>query len=134
MTKPFFVTIVFYGVLIIGGAHLVGVIETLRQWAALQELLDGLVYYILASNLILSLTAVGVLIAIWYRLRQTKWLIWSYFSLFIFFYWFDRLVLFQSRGYFRLPFAIILQTVAGLVLLVGLNRKTVKAYFGEPYA
>lgn len=134
MKKPFFVTISFYGVLIIGSAHLVGVIETLRQWAILQELLDGLVYYILVSNLTLSMAAIGVLTAIWYRLRQTRWYIWSYFSLSIFFYWLNRLVLFQSRDNFRLPFMIGLQIVTGLVLLLGLSRKSMKVYFGEPYA
>jgi len=131
---PFFVTIVFFGVLIIGSAHLIGVIETLRQWATLQELLDGLVYYILASNLILSLIAIGVLTAIWYRLRQTRWLIWSYFFFLIFFYWLDRILFFQSRDDYRLPFVIVLQIVIGLVLWLGLSRKSVKGYFGEPNA
>lgn|GEM_PF-1280116 len=134
MKLPFFVTIVFFGVLIIGSAHLIGVIETLRQWATLQELLDGLVYYILASNLILSLIAIGVLTAIWYRLRQTRWLIWSYFFFLIFFYWLDRILFFQSRDDYRLPFVIVLQIVIGLVLWLGLSRKSVKGYFGEPNA
>lgn len=113
---------------------MVGVIETFRQWAFLQELLDGLAYYILVSNLILSLAAIGVLTAIWYRLRRTRWLIMSYFSLFVFFYWLDRLMFFQSLDYFRLPFVIVLQVLIGLVLLLGLNRKSVKVYFGESYA
>jgi len=134
LKTPFFVTIIFFGVLIIGSTHLVGVIETLRQWATLQALLDGLVYYILASNLILSLIAIGVLTAIWFRLLQTRWLIWSYFLSFIFFYWLDRMVFFQSRDDYRLPFVIVLQIVIGLVLWLGLSRKSVKGYFGEPYA
>lgn len=111
-----------------------GVIETLRQWATLQELLDGLVYYILVSNLILSLAAIGVLVAIWYRLRQTRWLIWSYFSLFVFFYWLDRWMFFQSQDYYHLPFVIVLQIATGLALLLGLSRKSVKVYLGGPYA
>jgi hypothetical protein len=121
-------------VLIIGSAHLIGVIETLRQWATLKALLDGLVYYILASNLILSLIAIGVLTAIWFHLRQTRWLIWSYFFSFILFYWLDRMVFFQSRDDYRLPFVIVFQIVIGLVLWLGLSRKSVKGYFGEPYA
>ena len=134
MKTPFFVTIVFFGVLIMGSAHLIGVIETFRQWATLQELLGDLVYYILVSNLILSLTAIGVLTAIWYRLHRTRLLIWSYFFWFVFFYWLDRLVFFQSQEPFRLPFVIVLQIVIGLILWLGLNRKSVKEYFGEPYA
>jgi len=94
-------------------------------------LLDGLVYYILISNLILCLAAFGFLISIWYRLRQTKWLILGYFFLFILFYWLDRLVFYQSKDFFRLPFGIVLQIVIGSVLLFGLSRKSVKAYFGE---
>jgi hypothetical protein len=61
-------------------------------------------------------------------------LIWSYFFWFVFFYWLDRLVFFQSQEPFRLPFVIVLQIVIGLILWLGLNRKSVKEYFGEPYA
>ncbi|PWH20325.1 MAG: hypothetical protein DDG59_00655 [Anaerolineae bacterium] len=131
MKPPVFVTIVFIGVLITGTTHLIGVIEVFRQWATLQEFIGNLLYYVLFSNLALSLVAMGVLIAIWVRLHQAKWLILGYFSLFLLFYWLDRLVFFQDDKFIRFPFAVAFQIVMASVLWLGLRCKSVRLYFGE---
>ncbi|MFN3309399.1 MAG: hypothetical protein ACK44E_09345 [Anaerolineales bacterium] len=134
MKQPIFVTFVFFGVLITGSAHLIGVIETFRQWRTLQALLGRIAYYVLFSNLVLGLAAVGVLIAIWFRYRKAKWSVLGYFLLFIFLNWLDRLVFFQTKDFIRLPFVIGFQILMGMTVYLGLERKSVKAYFGESNA
>lgn len=117
--------------LITGSGHLIGVIETVRQWDTLQEFLGNVVYYVFVSNLILLLAAIGVLLVIWFRSRAARWYILGYVFLFILFYWLDRIAFFQTSGFMRLPFGIGFQLLIGLVLYIGLSRKSVKVYFGE---
>jgi len=118
-------------VLITWSAHLIGVIEGIRRWAYLQGLVGSTVFYILMTNVLLFFAALAALFAIWFRLRTTKWFILAYVALFIGFYWLDRLYFFQSRDFYRLPFGIGLQILIGLIFWFGLNRKSIKAYFGE---
>lgn len=120
--------------LITGSAHLIGVIETYHRWRTLQNLLGNVSYYILFSNLALFLAAVGVLIAIWFRYRKAKWSVLGYFLLFVSFNWIDRLVFFQTKDFTHLPFVIGFQILIGLIIYLGLGRKSVKAYFGESNA
>jgi hypothetical protein len=94
-------------------------------------LLGDLVFYVFFTNLVLWFAAIGVLIAIWYRLRSAKWLIFGYLFLFIFFYWLDRLAFFAQKDYFRIPFAMAFQVLIGVIIYLGLSRNSVKAYFGE---
>ncbi|MCX8061099.1 MAG: hypothetical protein N3D16_00810 [Anaerolineales bacterium] len=131
MKTPLFVTFVFFSVLITGSGHLIGVIETLRRWGTLESLLGNVVYYVFISNLALCLAAIGVLLAVWFRLRRARWYVLGYVLLFIFLYWFDRLVVFRTYSFTRIPFGIAFQIVIGIVLYVGFSRKSVKAYFGE---
>ncbi len=131
MKTPFFVTIVFIGVLITGSVHLVGSIESVRQWATLQELVGNIALYILVSNLLLLLAALGVLIGFWSRSKKARWFLLGYYILFLAFYWLDRLAFFQNKDFTRLPFGIGFQLLIGLFIVFGISRKSVKAYFGE---
>lgn len=134
MKTPLFVTILFVSVLITGSVHLIGVYEVIHQWAILRLVLGNLVYYVLLTNLTLSIAALGVLVAIWFRFRKAKSFIIGYILLFVLFYWLDQFVFFANKEYYRLPFRIGFQVVIGLVLTYGLSRKSVKAYFGEIHA
>ncbi|MCS6907386.1 MAG: hypothetical protein RML93_05820 [Anaerolineales bacterium] len=131
MRPPLFVTFALFGGLITGVVHFIGVVEALRRWDTLQELVGRVIYYILFSNFLLWLAALSVLVAIWRRLRAARWVITGYVLLFVLIYWLDRLVFFQSIDSYRWPFGVASQIVIGLLLWIGLTRKSVRAYFGE---
>jgi hypothetical protein len=127
--RPFSVTLLAFGVLIIAGFHLVRAIQALIQWEVIASLLPGLQIYLGLSGLAWAL--VGLPLAWWLwrghprGLRLVRWISLTY----ALYYWLDRLLLRGGLDPVNLPFAIGLTILSLLFVFWTLSRGRVRKYF-----
>lgn len=128
------VTVLFIGVLTSAGMHLLRTIYAIQNWIWLQNILGGIVYYMLFSGLTFSLLSLIILLLMIQRNQRIQLYLTIYIILIICAYWFDRLVLSIGESHRNIPFVIGLQLFILLIYVLLMRSKGVKAYFGEKNA
>jgi hypothetical protein len=131
MKKPLSVTIIILLVLITGGLNLIRLIQSVKQWALLKEILPFPPLYL---TIIGSFWFVVSVLILWGITRRKSWtirLIQVATILYILIFWIDRswLAVLESRVTNDL-FAVIATLFLGIFVLVSQSRREVKDYFG----
>lgn len=128
------VTVLFIGVLTSAGMHLLRTIYAIQNWIWLQNILGGIVYYMLFSGLTFFLLSLIILLLMIQRNHRIQLYLTIYIILIICAYWFDRLVLSIGESHRNIPFVFGLQLFILLIYVLLMRSKGVKAYFGEKNA
>jgi len=132
--RPFSVTLLALGVLILAGLNLNRFVEAIRLWDFLSQLLLVSPFYLAVTGFVWALAGFPIAIGLWrgwhWAPRLTRWAVLAY----LLYYWLDRLFVENQVGrQANLPFA----TGATLVILVLvfwiLSLRKVKAFFGETH-
>ncbi len=131
MKKPLSVTIIILLVLITGGLNLIRLIQSVKQWALLKEILP---FPPLFLTIMGSFWFVVSALLLWGITRRKSWtvrLIQGTTILYILIFWIDRswLAVQDSRVTNDL-FAVTATIILLIFVLVSLSRRDVKDYFG----
>lgn len=130
-SRPFSVTLLVFGVLIIAGINLYRCIQAIVQWRFLAGLLPALPSYLMLSGLFWSLMGFPLAWRLWRghhkAARLTLWFVLVY----IIYYWLDRLLLRQGSAHDNLPFTLGLTVLVVIFIVWTLTRPGTKAFFDK---
>jgi hypothetical protein len=132
--RPFGVTLLAFGVLILTGLNFLRLIESIKQWGFLAQLLPVSPLYIAFTGLVWT---VGGILLLWGLWRGRPWAP-SFSKLltsaYIIYYWLDRLAFanIPSRRV-NWPFASGVSVISLIFVFWTLSRPKAKAFFGEAY-
>ena len=130
-SRPFGVTLLVFGVLIIAGINLYRCVQALLQWRFLSELLPTLPLYQVLSGIVWGLAGIPMAWGLW---RGARWAtrILPYASLaYTIYAWIDRLLLRRGLEVYDLPFSIGTTVVLLASIFLILSRPRVKSFFRE---
>jgi hypothetical protein len=131
MKKPLSVTIIILLVLITGGLNLIRLIQSVKQWALLKEILPFPPLYMTIIGLFWFVVSGLILWGITRRKWWTVRLIQGSATMYILIFWIDRswLAVPDSRVANDL-FALTATIILLIFIFVSLSRRDVKDYFG----
>lgn len=132
--RPFGVTLLALGVLILAGINLDRFIEAIRLWEYLSQLLPVSPLYLAVTGLVWGLAGIPIALGLWRGWRWAPRLTRLGVLAYLLYYWVDRLSIENQSGQsVNLPFA----AGATLVILVYvfwlLSLRKVKNFFGETH-
>ncbi len=130
-SRPFGVTLLSFGVLIIAGINLYRCVEALLQWQFLAELFPALPVYQMLSGIIWGLAGIPIAWGLW---RGTSWAarLTPFATIaYILYAWIDRLVLRTGLEAYNLPFELGLTVILLASIYWILSRPKVKSFFRE---
>jgi hypothetical protein len=132
--RPFSVTLLTIGVLILAGVNLIRLVQSLRLWEFLNSLRPQLPLYLAITGLVWGL--VGLLVA-WGMWTGQHWapVITRLAALaYTLYFWFDRLFIRQQVALnANWPFAAVATLVVLIFVFWTLSRRKAKNYFGETH-
>jgi hypothetical protein len=131
VSRPFSVTLLAFGVLIIAGINLYRCVEALLQWRFLAELLLALPMYQMVSGIVWGLAGIPIAWGLW---QGTRWAarLTPYATIaYVLYVWIDRLVLRTGLEAYDLPFALGITVVLLASIYWILSRQRVKSFFRE---
>ena len=132
--RPFGVTLLALGVLILAGLNLNRFIEAIRLWGFLSRLLPVSPLYLAVTGFVWAMAGILIALGLWrgwhWAPRLTRLAVLAY----LLYYWLDRLLIENQVGrQSNLPFAAG-ATLAVLVIVFWLlSLRKVKAFFGETH-
>lgn len=130
-SRPFSVTLLAFGVLIIAGINLYRCVQALLQWRFLAELLPTLPLYQVLSGIVWGLAGIPMAWGLWRGARWSARLM-PYASVtYTIYVWIDRLLLRRGLEGYDLPFAIGTTVILLAFILLTLSRPKVKSFFRE---
>lgn len=131
MKKPLSVTIIILLVLITGGLNLIRLIQSVKQWALLKEILPFSPLYLTIMGSFWFVVSALILWGITKRNLWTVRLIQGSAILYVLIFWIDRsrLAVDDSRVANDL-FALTAIIILLIFVFVSLSRRDVKDYFG----
>jgi hypothetical protein len=133
--RPFGVTLIILGVLIITAVNLIRLVEAIRLWDFLAQLPGVSPIYIAASGLVWTMAGLLLTICLWRGLRITYSLLPPAAVLYILYTWVDsslvggQLNLLSNRA--NWPFKAGLSLLVLVFIFWTLTRSSVKTYFGR---
>jgi hypothetical protein len=130
-SRPFSVTLLAFGVLIIAGINLYRCVGALLHWRFLAELLPALPFYQVLSGAFWGLAGVPIVWGLW---RGARWAarLTPYASVtYTTYAWIDRLALRTGLQGHDLPFAVVATIVVLASTFWILSRPRVKSFFRE---
>ena len=130
-SRPFSVTLLAFGVLIIAGINLYRCVEALLQWRFLAELLPALPQYQMLSGIFWGLAGIPIAWGLWRGARWAARLTPFASITFTIYAWIDRLVLRTGLEEYNLPFAVGTTVVLLSSMYWILTRPRVKSFFRE---
>lgn len=132
MKRPFSVTLLALGVLILASAHALRLFRALELWNFISAMVEFLPVYLVAGSLVWS--TIGILLA-WGLWRGQSWSVQAMkvaVFLYSLYYWLDRLLVSNTPPN-NLPFAVAVNLVILLVVFWILTRQKAKVFFGAAY-
>ena len=143
MRRPFSVTLLGWGVLMIAAVNLIRFVQAFQQRDFLASLPGVSPIYIAASGLVWAVAGLPIGWGLWRGVRGIPFVTRIFSAAYFFYFWADRLVVspdglhWTSKG-FQLYSANVLKpfTILSTIILFGLvywilSRVKVKAFFGE---
>jgi hypothetical protein len=129
--RPFSVTLLAFGVLIIAGINLYRCVAALLQWRFLTELLPTLPLYQALSGAFWGLAGIPIAWGLWRGVRRAARLTPYAAVAYTIYAWIDRLALRTGLQEYNLPFAVGTTIVALASTFWILSRTKVKSFFRE---
>ena len=130
-SRPFSVTLLVFGVLIIAGTNLYRCVEALLQWRFLAELLPTLPLYQSLSGAFWGLAGIPIAWGLWRGARRAARLTPYAAITYAIYAWIDRLALRTGLQGYDLPFAAGTTIVVLASMFYILSRPRVKSFFRE---
>lgn len=133
ISRPFSVTLLIIGVLIIATVNSIRFILTIIQWEFLKDILPITPLYLALSGLFWSLVLLPQAWGLWrgYPWAPRSTLISS--IAYTLYYWLDRLFLTTNFGGQNWPFVIVFNIILLISIYWILYRRKARAFFGELY-
>ena len=131
-SRPFSVTLLAVGVLILTVMNLARLIRAAELRAFLAELLPISPLYFILTGLIWTLTGAVLLWGLWRGRPWTPRLALLAFLAYSFYFWFDRLFLAAGAQMVNWPFALAFNLLLLFWLLWIFSRPWSRAFFGTP--
>ncbi len=129
--RPFSVTLLAFGVLIIAGINLYRCVEALLQWRFLAELLPALPLYQVLSGAFWALAGIPIVWGLWHGARWAARLTIYTSLIYTAYVWIDRLALRIGLEAYDLPFAVGITVLLLACIIWILSRPRVKSFFRE---
>jgi len=132
-SRPFYVTLIIFGVLLlIVAPNLLRMVQTVKDWQFLTELLPISPFYLLITGVVWTITGTVIVIGLWrggHGMRKAA--IWGVIA-YVIYFWLDRLfVRSSSFAGTNEPFVITASVLLVGFTIISLSRQRVKTYFGE---
>jgi hypothetical protein len=127
--RPAGVTLLALGVLSIAGIHLIRVVETIRSWKFLAELLPVTPVYLALSGLVWFIAWLPLFWGLWRGRTWARPLTLLAAWVFGLYYWLDRLLLRSQAGSTNLPFALGASVFLLLMVHWILSRRSARLFF-----
>lgn len=130
-SRPFSVTLLILGVLIMAAINLLGFAQAILNWEFYSSILPIPIEYLALSGLIWGLAGLPLIWGLWFgrpwAIRYTLFFVLTY----TLYYWLDRLLLTANAGGANWLFAVITNLLLILIIIWILFRPRAKAFFGE---
>lgn len=129
--RPFSVTLLTIGVLLIATVNFVRFVLSLAQWEFLNDILPISPHYLAVSGLIWSLILMPLTWGLWRGYEWTPQVTILAALAYTLYYWLDRLLISNSAGNQNWPFAIVFNITLVILIYWVLSRRKARAFFGE---
>jgi hypothetical protein len=129
-SRPCSVTLLSLGVLSIAVFNLVRMIQSLRNWQFLTELLNGSLLYISLSGLFWALVGFPLAWGIWRGWKGIFFWTLAATLAYSIYYWVDRLII-AGVNPTNWKFALVLNLILFFTILMIFRQSKGKAFFGE---
>ena len=130
-SRPFSVTLLTLGVLIMAAINLLGFAQAILNWEFYSDILSIPLAYLALSGLFWGLAGLPLVWGLWlgrpWAVRYTLFYVLAY----TLYYWLDRIILSVNAGGSNWPFIVITNLILIIIIFWVLYRPRAKAFFGE---
>lgn len=131
ISRPFSVTLLVLGVLIIAIVNGIRFILAISQWEFLNDILPISPIYLVLSGLVWSLILLPLVWGLWRGYSWAPRLTMISSLAYTLYYWLDRLFLTTNYGGQNWPFVIVFNIILLISIYWILSRRKARAFFGE---